>query len=193
MASQYSAAELPERLQLKQNNWIIGRSHQMPKQKHERPRLITILSVFLILQAPLIIFLGLNVLTDHWTFLYSWPDFWQAFQEAFSLVLQTPGEVATDEILFYNVLAFAVLTASAILALIAGLTFNRGGALAWIISLLAQIGTLLVGIGLYLLHRPYQTYWLLAIGVLMVLYLNYGDVRLWFLQSELADQEVAYV
>jgi len=47
---------------------------------------------------------------------------------------------------------------------------------------------LVAGIGLYWLFQPSQSYWLMAIGVLMVLYLNYGDVRQWFLQSKTGDE-----
>ena len=165
----------------------------MPKDKQVRPRLIAILTVLLLLQAPLLIFLGLNLLTDRWSFLTSWPRFWTELQAAFSLVLQTPGEYARDEVLFYDVLAFAILVISAGLSLIAGLTFNRGKAVTWMMGLLAQIGTLLSGLGLYFIHRPSQAYWLLLMGVIMVMYLNYGDIRQWFLQPEEGEEEGVYV
>jgi hypothetical protein len=58
-----------------------------------------------------------------------------------------------------------------------------------VLSLTAQIGTLLAGIGLYVIYSPAQAYWLIGIGILMVLYLNYGDVRQWFLQSDNIIQE----
>lgn len=75
----------------------------------------------------------------------------------------------------------------------AGLTFYRGKAVTWILSLVAQIGTLLCGLGLYFISRPPQAYWLLVVGIIMVLYLNYGEVRQWFLQSEVEEEEGAYV
>jgi hypothetical protein len=161
----------------------------MTDPKREQPRLINLLAILLILQAPVIIFLGLNLVTDHWAFLLSWSVFWEDVQEAFSLVINTPGQLVVDETLFYSVIAFAVLSVSGAGALFAGLTFKRGGAFVWMMSLAAQIGTLLTGIGLYMIYSPVQAYWLIAIGILMVLYLNYGDVRQWFLQSDITPQE----
>lgn len=156
----------------------------MPKEKQARPRLITLLTILLFLQTPLMIFLGLNLLTDHWSFLGSWPVFWDELQGAFSLFLHTPGELVGEEVLFYEVVAFAVLVISAAVSLVASLTFPRGRALAWILSLIPQIGALLCGIALYFISRPPQAYWLLVVGIIMVLYLNYGDVRQWFLQPD---------
>lgn len=155
----------------------------MSVENKEKPRLIVILTVLLFLQAPLVVFLGLNLLTEHWTFLISWDVFWSDIQEAFSLVMHTPGVVEGDETLFYSVTAFAILLVAAATALISGILFNRGGVFPWILSLIAQISTLIAGIGLYILFSPSQSYWLIAIGILMVLYLNYGDVREWFHQN----------
>lgn len=165
----------------------------MPKEKQLRPRLIPILTVLLVVQAPILIFLGLNLLTNRWSFLTSWPLFWSEFQAAFELVLQTPGEHARDEILFYDVLIFAVLEVSAAVSLLAGLTFYRGKAITWMLGLMAQIGTLLSGLVLYFLNRPPQAYWLMVLGISMVMYLNYGDVRQWFLQSENDLEEGVHV
>ncbi len=151
--------------------------------KTQRPRLITMLTIFLLLQIPLIVFLGLNLLTQHWTFLVSLSVLWEDIQEAFRLMLATPGEIVGDEILFFNLLGFFVLLMGAGAALFAGLTFHRGRPMAWIMSLFAQIATLMAGIGLYFVHQPVQSYWLIAIGILMVLYLNYAEVRQWFLKS----------
>ena len=160
----------------------------MPEQEPQKPRLIGILTFLLVLQVPLVVFLGLNLITEHWTFLFSWPVFWADLTEAFTLVLQTPGHFDGGEVLFFHVIAFGILTAGAVLALFSALLFNRGGAFPWILGLLAQTATLLAGIGLYWLFQPSQSYWLMAIGVLMVLYLNYGDVRQWFLQSKTGDE-----
>jgi hypothetical protein len=164
----------------------------MPKEKQRRPRLIPILTVLLTLQSPLLIFLGLNLLTNRWAFLISLPQFLDELQAAFSLVLLTPGEYARSEIIFYDVFSFAVLLISAVFALIAGLTFYRGKALTWILALIAQIGTLASGIGLYFIHQPPQAYWLLVLGIIMVMYLNYGAVRQWFLQSIEEPEEGVY-
>lgn len=161
----------------------------MAETKQERPRMITLLTVLLLLETLLILFLGLNLLTDHWTFLFSWPVFREEMQQAYFMVISTPGEMEGDEILFYNVIAFAVLTISAGSTLISGLSFRSGGAVSWIMGLLGQIGLLMTGIGLYFIYRPSQAYWLLVAGILMVLYLNYEDVRQWFLQSEQMAQE----
>jgi hypothetical protein len=165
----------------------------MPKEKQLQPRLITILTVLLILQAPILIFLGLNILTNRWSFLTSWPRFWAELQEAFSLVLQTPGEYTSDEILFYDVILFAVLEVSAAVSLLAGLTFYRGKAVTWMLGLVAQIGTLAVGLSLFFIHQPPQAYWLMVLGIIMVMYLNYGEVRQWFLQPDEDSEEGAYV
>jgi hypothetical protein len=160
------------------------------EQKREKPRLIGILTVLLILQAPIILFLGLNLLTRHWTFLISWDVFWSDIQEAFELVLHTPGIMEGDEVLLYSVTAFAVLVVSAGTALCSGLIFNRGGVFPWILSLITQIGILVTGIVLYFIYKPSLAYWLIAMGILMVLYLNYGDVREWFLhKDEVAEWE----
>jgi hypothetical protein len=164
----------------------------MPKEKQRRPRLISILTIFLLLQAPLLIFLGLNLLTDRWSFLTSWPLFWSELKEAFSLVVETPGELTQDEVMIYDLVAFFVLVSAASVSLVAGLTFPKGKAVAWIFGLLAQIGTLISGIGLYLIYRPPQAYWLLGVGVIMVLYLNYKNVRQWFLQPEEDQEELNY-
>lgn len=165
----------------------------MPKGKQRRPRLISILTIFLLLQAPVLVFLGLNLLTDRWSFLTSWPVFWGELQSAFKLVVETPGEIARDEVLIYDLVAFLILVSSAGVSLVAGLTFPRGKAVAWILGLIAQIGTLGSGIGLYFIHRPSQAYWLLGVGVIMVLYLNYHNVRQWFLQPEDDQEELSYV
>ena len=155
----------------------------MAKDKQTHPRLIEILSIFLILQAPLILFLGINLITQNWTFLLSWSVFFKDLQQAFLLLMRTPEFVEGDEILFYHLLAYFFLLIGALMALIAGVTFNRGRPFSWVMSLLAQITILLTGIGLYFFDRPSQSYWLMAVGILMVLYLNYGDVRQWFLKS----------
>lgn len=164
----------------------------MPKQKQRRPRLISILTIFLLLQALLLIFLGLNLLTDRWSFLTSWPLFWAELKAAFSMVVETPGELTWDEVLIYDLIAFFILVSAAGVSLLAGITFPRGKALAWIFALLTQIGTLISGIGLYFIHRPPQAYWLLGVGVIMVLYLNYKNVRQWFLQPEEDQEEPSY-
>jgi len=153
----------------------------MSEQRKEKPRLIGILTALLILQTPLVLFLGLNLLTQHWTFLISWDVFWSDIREAFSLVTHTPGEVERDEVLLYSVIAFTVLVFSAGMTLFSGLLFNRRGIFPWILSLIGQIGILVTGIGLYVVYEPSQSYWLMTMGTLMVLYLNYGDVRAWFL------------
>ena len=149
----------------------------------QRPRLITLLTVFLLLQAPALIFIGLNLLTRNWTFLTSLSVFWEDIRSAFQLALETPGELVGDEVLIYKVMGFFVLLMGSGSALFAGLSFHRGRPMAWIMSLVAQIAILVTGIGLYFIYQPSQSYWLIIIGILMVLYLNYGDVRKWFLQS----------
>lgn len=151
--------------------------------KSQKPRLITPLTILLFLQIPILILLGLNLLTEHWTFLASPSIFWADIQAAFQLVLQTPGRLVEDEILFFNLMGFFILLLGSIAAFFAGLTFHRGRPTAWILSLIAQNATLLTGIGLYFVHQPSQSYWLIALGILMVLYLNNADVRFWFLQS----------
>ena len=152
-------------------------------KKSQKPRMIALLTVLLLCQIPVIIFLGLNLITHHWTFLVSLPILWEDIQTAFDLALKTPGEVVEDEILLFNLIGFFVLLLGSGAALLAGLTFHRGRPMAWILSLIAQIATLLTAIGLYFVHEPNQSYWLIAFGVLMVLYLNNADVRQWFLQS----------
>ncbi len=163
----------------------------MPKETQARPRLTALLTILLLLQAPLLVFLGMNLLTNQWAFLTSWPSFWAEFEAAFTLV-QSSGQITMDEVLFYDVIAFAVLVFSAALALIAGATFHRGVAITWVLGMLAQIGTLVSGLGLYFIHKPSQVYWLLVMGVVMVLYLNYGDVIQWFLQPNTRSEEDSY-
>lgn len=155
----------------------------MTDKKPQRPRLISLLTIFLFFQVPAVIFLGLNLLTHHWTFLTSVSVLWEDVNEAFRLVMETPGKIVGDEILFYNLLGFFLLLLGSSAALFSGLTFHRGRPMAWIMSLFAQIATLMTGIGLYFVYHPNQSYWLIAIGILMVLYLNNADVRQWFLQS----------
>ena len=121
----------------------------MPKEKQLRPRLIHILTVLLILQSPILIFLGINLLTKQWSFLASWPRFWSEFRMAFELVLQTPGEHTSNEVLLYDVLIFTVLEVSAAVSLLAGLAFYRGRAISWMLGLVAQIGTLSAGLVLF--------------------------------------------
>lgn len=164
----------------------------MPKKQQERPRLITLLTILLLLQVPVLLSLGLNLLTQHWSFLTSWSIFWSDIQAAFSLVVQTPGQITNSEVLFYDVFAFAILIIAAVTSLVAGTSFSGGKAITWILSLIVQIGTMICGIGLFFIHRPPQAYWLMLIGIIMVLYLNYGDVRDWFLQSAESAEEQAY-
>ena len=161
----------------------------MPTDKQSRPPLITILTILLVLQTPALIFLGLNLLTDRWSFLASWTAFWIELQAAVAIVLATPGELVHNEVLFYDMIAFIILIISGVTSFVAGLTFVRGRAITWILSLMAQIGTLISAIGLYIIHQPSQAYWLLLIGIIMVLYLNYGEVRQWFLQVDAVDEE----
>lgn len=165
----------------------------MPKEKQLRPRLIPILSVLLILQSPILIFLGINLLTNRWSFLTSWPHFWSEFRMAFELVLQTPGVHTSNEVLLYDVLMFTVLEVSAAVSLLAGLAFYRGRPIAWMLGLVAQIGALSAGLVLFVLNRTPLAYWLLVLGIIMVMYLNYGDVRQWFLQPEENLEEGAHV
>src|SRR6056297_2939484 len=107
--------------------------------KIHKPRLISLLTVFLLLQVPGLVFVGLNLLTKHWTFLVSFSVLWADIQEAFRLALETPGEVVGDEILLFNLIGFFVLLLGSGAALFAGLTFRRGRPMAWIMSLFAQI------------------------------------------------------
>ena len=149
--------------------------------KSQRPRLITMLTFFLFLQIPVIIFLGLNLLTQNWKFLVSLSVLWEDIRAAFRLALETPGKMVDDEILFFNLLGFFILLLGSGAALLAGVSFHRGRPMAWILSLFAQIATLLTGIALYFVHQPSQSYGLIAVGILMVLFLNNVDVRQWFL------------
>jgi hypothetical protein len=118
--------------------------------------------------------------------------FWAELKSAFSMVVETPGELAQDAMLIHDLVAFFILVSAASASVVAGLTFPRGKAVACILGLLAQIGTLISGIGLYFIHRPPQAYWLIGIGVIMVLYLNYKNVRQWFLQPEDDQEELSY-
>jgi len=152
-------------------------------KRKQRPRLIALLTVFLLLQSPALIFIGLNLLTQNWTFLTSLSVFSADFRSAFRLGLETAEELVRDEVLIHNVMGFFVLLMGSGSALFAGLSFPRGRPMAWIMSLVTQIAVLVTGIGLYFVYQPNQSYWLILIGILMVLYLNYGDVRQWFLQS----------
>lgn len=165
----------------------------MPKENRVRPRLIAILTVLLLLQSLLMLFLGLNLLTDRWAFLSSWSVFWAELQAAVLLAINIPWQFIEDKVLLYYVIAFVILVLASAAALIAGVTFYRGKAVTWILSLVAQIGTLISGLGLYFISRPPQSYWLLLVGVIMVLYLNYGEVRQWFLQSDEEAEEGVYV
>jgi hypothetical protein len=156
----------------------------MPTEKQTRPPLITILTILLVVQTPILIFLALNLLTDRWSFLASWSAFWIELKTAAAIVLATPGEFVHDEVLVYDIIAFVILIISGVTSFLSGLTFTRGRAISWILSLMAQIGTLLSAVGLYIIHQSSQAYWLLLIGIIMVLYLNYGEVRQWFLQVD---------
>ncbi len=156
----------------------------MPEQKQERPRLIPLLVILLLIQVPVLVILSLNLITDQWTFLFSWPVFWEEIKSAFLLVIQFPGEMAEDAYILYSVVAFAVLFIGAGCGLISGILLHKGGVFAWIMGLLAQIITLGTGIVLYIVYQPTQAYWLILIGILMVLYLNDSGVRQWLLQSE---------
>jgi hypothetical protein len=164
----------------------------MSKNKHVQPRLITFLTILLLLQAPVILLLGLNLLTQHWSFLTSWSILQSDIQTAFSLVVRTPGQITANGAMFYDVFAFVILVIAAVTSLIAGILFSGGKAFTWILSLIVQIGTLISGIGLFVIHRPPQAYWLMLIGIIMVLYLNYEDVRDWFLQSQTSAEEQTY-
>ncbi|MFW5714724.1 MAG: hypothetical protein ACOCYU_08635 [Brevefilum sp.] len=156
----------------------------MPSEpKSQKPRLIKLLTVFLLLQVPGLIFIGLNLLTQHWTFLLDFSVLWEDIREAFQLALATPGDVVGDEILLFSLIGFFVLLLGAGAALYAALTFRRGRPMAWIMSLVAQNAVLVTGIGLYFVYQPNQSYWLIAIGIFMVLYLNNAEVRQWFLRS----------
>jgi hypothetical protein len=163
----------------------------MPKVTQARPRLTALLTVLLLLQAPLLVLLGLNLLTNHWAFLTPWPSIWAELEAAIMLI-QSSGQITLDDVLFYDVIAFAVLVFSAVMALIAGATFHRGQAITWVLGLLTQIGTLVSGLGLYFVHKPSQAYWLLVMGVVMVLYLNYGDLSQWFLRPDTGAEEDSY-
>lgn len=161
----------------------------MPDKKVNRPNLITILTILLLLQAPLVLFLGLNLVTNHWTFLISWPVFIEDLLESYGLFLHTPLQIEGGEAIFFKVLALAILVVGAVSAVVAAILFQRGGALAWILSLFAQIAILTTGIGLFFLKNLTQAPWLMAVGILMVLYLNYGEVREWFLRADPDEME----
>lgn len=156
----------------------------MPEPKQERPHLIPLLTLLLLIQVPVLLLLGLNLLTDQWTFLFSWRVFSREVSEAFNLMLIHPGEPIEDALLFYNLVAFGVLDLAAACALVSGILLHRGGVFSWIMGLAAQIVTLGIAIFLYLVYQPSQAFWLMAIGIMMVLYLNDGSVRQWLLQSE---------
>ncbi len=152
--------------------------------KRIKPRLVKILAVFLFLETPILLALGLNLFTENWAFLRSWTVLMDDVAQAFRLVTSTPGSVEMGETLFYGVIAAVVLTFAAAGSLLSGFLFLRSGAFAWILSLMVQIVSLLTGLILYFLYEPVQSYALMIVGVFMVLYLNYNDVRIWFLQSE---------
>ena len=160
--------------------------------ENRQPRLVAILAGLLILQTPLLIFLGLNLLNMNWTFLTSWQNFWNSFVSAFQIAWETPGKYVKGENLFYDVIAFLILVLNAGFLFVAGLIFPGGKQGAWILALIGQIGTLTCGIGLYFIHRPSQAYWLIAVGVTMVMYLNYRDVRHWFIRTEENKLGISY-
>jgi hypothetical protein len=159
--------------------------------KRDKPRIVYALGIFLILEAFILLILGLNLMTHNWDFLQSWQVFWSALQRAFQLAAGTPQSVESTETLIYDVAAAAVLSVTAAASLLSGILFFREGAFTWILSMLVQIMTLGTGIALYWIYKPLQVYGLMAVGIFMVFYLNDGDVRVWFLQPQ-GGEEVGF-
>ena len=158
-----------------------------------QPRLVVILSILLILQAPLLIIFGLNLLNNDWLFLTSWQNLWQSFSSAFQIARETPDEFVKGEALFYNFIAFLILVFNAGISFAAGLIFPSKKPGAWVMALLAQIGTLITGIGMYFIHHPPQANRLMVVGVIMVMYLNSQDIRHWFMQVDKNGLGAPYV
>jgi hypothetical protein len=157
--------------------------------RQKKPRLVPLLGIFLLLEAVVLVIIGLNLFTDDFAFLGSWNTFTAALREAFQLVTGTPGDIESSETLLYDVIAAVILVITAGASLIAGGLFFRASAFAWILSLLVQISTLILGIALYWIYKPNQVYALLVVGALMVFYLNNTDVREWFLYPESPAEE----
>lgn len=74
----------------------------------------------------------------------------------------------------------AVLFFLTALALYAAFGFFRRWGIAWTVALMVQAGMLLTSAVLYFVNRPRHIFLMMAIGIFMVLYLNYADVHAYF-------------
>ncbi len=149
-----------------------------------KPVLVNRLAVLLMIQAALLLVIGLSLMTHNLTFLRSWSVFVEAFQTAWHFLIGTPEVVELQETLLYDAVAFIGLILTALLSLLTGIVFFRARAFAWVLSQVDQILTLIIALAIYLIYGQVQAYFLMVIGIFMVVFLNNADIRVWFLEQQ---------
>jgi len=149
----------------------------------ERPKLVTILGILLILQAVFLFGLGIYhfaILSFGPTLLSQWLsgepslggrslDFQMFVRELFS-------QAATHKLLS-TLIESLILFILTILALVSGVGFFRLWRSTWLLAMFLQGGALVLAIILYIIKKPNHIYLLMLSGIFMVLYLNYADLR----------------
>jgi len=167
---------------------IKRKKKELPRIK--RPRTITILSWLLMLEALVMLALGVyhfslsqgpQILTDWFSELIGGRS--PTLQSFFSQLAEKAAELGTETALFESAALF-LLT---IFTLLTSYGFFRLWRIAWAQAIFVQGSSLLIALLLYFQSKPLHIYLLMLMGVFMTGYLNYANVQafFWMQKSEI--------
>jgi hypothetical protein len=149
----------------------------------KRPKPVTILGWFLFCQS--VFLLGLSIY--HYLILSFGPQLlsqWLSGEPVvggqsldFQLFIRELFGQAASQNLLSTLIESLVLFILTILAMLAGIGFFRLWRGAWLLAMFLQGSSMLLALILYFVKKPNHIYLLMLMGIFMVLYLNYADVR----------------
>jgi len=149
----------------------------------KRPRLVTILGFLLIFQAIFLFGLGIY----HFAILSFGPQLLSQWLSGepfvggqsldFQMFIQELFNQAATQKLLSTLIESLVLFVLTLLALMAAIGFFRLWRSAWLLAMFLQGGALLLAVVIYLIKKPIHIHLLMLSGIIMVLYLNYADLR----------------
>lgn len=165
------------------------------KPASQRPRLVAVMGWLLLIQA---VFLGFFSIY-HFLILQFGPqlvyDWWQDLvsgrrdlSTAYFLFTDLFTQASVQHVVSTLVESILLILLSA-LALLAGIGFFIQKRAAWILSLFVQGAVLALALAIYFIKEPIHTYFLMAYGVFMVIYLQHADIYKSFQSVSLFAEE----
>lgn len=110
------------------------------------------------------------------------------FSSLYSLVIDLFAQASGEKVLTTLIESFLLLLL-AMLAFMAGIGFLIHKKAAWIFAMFVQGSVLALALVIYFIKTPLHTYFLMAYGVFMVIYLQHADIYKSFQRVKLFVEE----